>query len=243
MDSIIPTNVPITDEDIKKSKVVYKEENTMGDMSSMSPSDVAAVLGNHDSNDYGSGSAFWIFALIALMGGFGGWNNRGYNSQYATQDFVQNGFNFNDLQDQNRDLMSAVTSGTAQAVAATNQAEYEQIAVAKDAQYQLQQSLNNLGLIAQNNQANENECCCKMLRAIDNVNYNNAMNTASINANTTAQTQKILDKMSENEIAGLRAQVNSLQNQLNAVGTVKYPMSSAYTAGPNPFCQPCGCNM
>lgn len=243
MDSIIPSNVPITDEDIQKSKGIYTmEENEMGDMSSMSPSDVAAVLGNHN-DDYGSGSAFWIFALIALMGGFGGWNNRGYNPQYATQDFVQNGFNFNDLQDQNRDLMSAVTSGTAQAVAATNQAEYEQIAIAKDAQYQLQQSLNNLGLIAQNNQANENECCCKTLRAIDNVNYNNAMNTASINANTTAQTQKILDKMSENEIATLRSQVASLQNQLNNVGTVKYPMASSYNAGPNPFCQPCGCNM
>lgn len=240
MDSI-PTNVPITDMDIKKSKENYKEDNSMGEMSSMSPSDVAAVLGNHDHDDYGSGSAFWIFALIALMGGFGGWN-RGYNPQYATQDFVQNGFNFNDLQDQNRDLMNAITSGTAQAVAASNSAEYETIAAAKDAQYQLQQSLNQIALVAQQNQANENACCCQTLRAIDGVNYNAAMNTASINANTTAQTQKILDKMSENEIADLRSQVASLQNQLNQVGTVKYPMTSSYTAGPNPFCQTgCGC--
>lgn len=71
-----------------------------------------------------------------MGGGFGGWgNNRfGYEPQYATQDFVQNGFNFNDIQDQNRDLMNAINSGTAQSVAATNQAKYDNINVAKDIQ-------------------------------------------------------------------------------------------------------------
>lgn len=199
-----------------------KEETDMGEMSL---SDVAAVTGR---DDFGGNSAFWIFALIALMGGgFGNWNNRG--GQLATQEFVQNGFNFNDLQDQNRDLMNAITSGTAQAVRAANEAEYETIAVAKDAQYQLQQGLNNIQMLEQANQANQNKCCCETLRAIDGVNYNNAMNT-----------QKILDKMSENEIQALRSQVANLQNQLNSVGTVKYPMASTYTAGQNPFFQ-CNC--
>ena len=218
MDAIL--NTPLNN-----SNLYVKEADEMSDMSL---ADVAAVT--RDGNDFGGGSsAFWIFALIALMGGgFGGWNNRG---QVATQDFIQNGFNFNDLQDQNRDILNAITNGTAQAVAATTQAEYEQIAVAKDAQYQLQQGLNNLQLIAQNNQANQNQCCCNTLRAIDGVNYNNAMNT-----------QKILDKLSENEIQNLRSEVANLQMQLNNVGTVKYPMSTAYTAGQNPFFQcSCGC--
>ena len=51
-----------------------------------------------------------------------------------------------------------------------------------------------------------------------------------------------VDKMSENEIQNLRSEVANLQMQLNSVGTVKYPMATAYTAGQNPFFQcNCGC--
>ena len=91
----------------------------------LSASDVALLSGNNGM--WGDGSFMWIFALLILAGGgfngFGWGNGFGYQPQYATQDFVQNGFNFNDLQDQNRDLMNAVTGGTAQAVAATQQAK------------------------------------------------------------------------------------------------------------------------
>lgn len=205
--------------------------------SGLTASDVALL--NHDHDGWGDEGFMWIFALLILAGGgFGGFNN-GYRPQYATQDFVQNGFNFNDLQSQNRDIMSAITSGTAQAVATTNQAEYENIAVTKDAQYQLQQGLNAIQLLAQQNQATENQCCCNTLRAIDGVNYNQAMNTAAINQNTTAQTQKILDAIQGNRMADMQNQINQLQLQNAVAGVVRYPMSTAYNAGYNPFC---GCN-
>lgn len=118
----------------------------------MSLSDIAAVTGNEGMN----GSAIWFFALLLLFGmnGFNG----GYQPQYATQDFVQNGFNFNDLQDQNRDIINNITAGTAQAVAATNQAKYDNINVAKDIQANLTAQLNDVRGMEQNILAKESEC-------------------------------------------------------------------------------------
>lgn len=213
----------------------------------LSAADVALLNGRNDGFG-GNGDAFmWIFALLILAGGGNGFLGNGGNN-YATQEFVQNGFNFNDLQDQNRDILNAITSGTAQAVAAANQAEYETIAVAKDAQYQLQQGLNQVAMLAQQNQANQLQCCGNILRAVDGVNYANAMNTAAINANTTAQTQKILDAIAGNRMADMQNQINQLQLQNAVAGVVRYPNASTYYAGNNPFCNcgcgcGCGCNM
>lgn len=212
----------------------------MGQNNGLSASDVALLDGNR--NGWGDGSAFmWIFALLILAGGgFGGFGNRGYQS-VATQDFVQNGFNNQNLQAQTRDILSAVTSGTAQTVNAVTQAEYEQIGVAKDAQYQLAQGIAALNAQAQANMANENQCCCNTLKAIDGVNFANAQNTAAINANTTAQTQKILDAISTNRMADMQNQINQLQLQNAVAGVVRYPSASTYYAGNNPFCG-CSCN-
>ena len=186
----------------------------------LSASDVAMLANN---NDLGGNGIWWLALMIMFGGGFGGWGNRGGNP--ATQEFVQNGFNFNDLQDQNRDILQAITGGTAQAVAAAKEAEYETINVAKDAQAQLQMGLNQLQQIALQNQANENQCCCQTLRAIDGVNYQNAQNT-----------QKILDAITGNRMADMQNQINALQLQNAVAGVVRYPMASTYNSGNNPFC-------
>ena len=70
--------------------------------------------------------------------------------------------------------------------------------------------------------------------------YDAAMNTAAINANTAAQTQKILDAITGNRIADMQNQINQLSLANQMLGVVKYPMSTAYTSGGNPFCN-CGC--
>lgn len=77
---------------------------------------------------------------------------------------------------------------------------------------------------------------CETLRAIDGVNYNGALNTASINATTTAQTQKILDALAANKIEALQGKVSELQLAQAMQGVVRYPSSWAYSAGPSPFC-------
>lgn len=217
------------------------------DNGNLTASDVALLSGNGNGN-WGDASFMWILALLVLAnGGFGGFGwGGGYQPQYATQDFVQNGFNFNDLQDQNRDIMNAITGGAAQAVAATNQAKYDNINVAKDIQANLGSQLSDIRTAQVTALANQNECCCTTQRAIDGVNYNNAMNTAAINANVTEQTQKILDALTANRMAEMQNQINDLQLQNAMAGVLRYPNSWAYNAGTNPFCTNnygCGCNM
>lgn len=196
-------------------------------MDGMTASDVALL--NRDSN-WGDNSFMWIFALLILggLGGNGGFFGGGYRPQYATQDFVQNGFNFNDLQSQNRDIMNSISAGAAQ-----------EIEVAKDIENRLQAEIGQVAMMAQQNQSNQQQCCCNILRAIDGVNYNNAMNTASINANTTAVGQKILDAITGNRMADMQNQINRLELQQAMAGVVRYPSQFSYNAGPSPFCGPC----
>lgn len=68
-----------------------------------------------------------------------------------------------------------------------------------------------------------------------------AIDTAAINATTTAQTQKILDALAQNKIESLQAQVNQLYIDKQLCGIVRYPTASTYPA-PNPFCG-CGCGI
>ena len=56
-----------------------------------------------------------------------------------------------------------------------------------------------------------------------------ANDTALINATTVAQTQKILDAMSQNKIECLQNQVNNLNLQLAMTGVVKYPATTAFS--------------
>lgn len=199
--------------------------------------------GYGDGFGFGGGSGIWLFAILALMwGGNGlfGNNNLGYRP--STAEDVSNGFNFADLQDQNRDIMNAISNGTSQAVAATNQAKYDNINVLKDVQMALASQISDVRSMEQSILGAQQECCCNTLRAIDGVNYNNAMNTASINANTTAQTQKILDALKDNKIEALQSKVNALELAQAVNGVVRYPNSMSYNAGTSPFCtNGCGC--
>jgi len=215
-------------------------ENGMG----LSASDIA-LLNRGDGFGFGDGGAFmWIFALLILAGGgFNGFGG-GYRPQYATQDFVQNGFNFNDLQDQNRDLSNLITSGTAQSVAATNQTFHDNLAAMQNLYNETSRDLSGLALGQANLLAAQNECCCSTKMEIAQNRYEAAMNTASINETTTAQTQKILDAISQNKIEALQAQVNALELQNATQNVVRYPNSWTYNAGMSPFCNcggGCGC--
>ncbi len=233
----------------------------MNDNGALTASDVALLTGNNNDGfgNGGWGGMIWLFAILALMGGgFGGnWGGGGYRPQYATQDFVQNGFNFNDLQSQNRDIMNAITSGAAQAVAATNQAKYDNINVEKDIQAALTAQIGDIKTNQMTLLANQNDCCCSTKMALmdgfNSVNaaiaqarYENAMNTASINNTTNAGVQKIIDTLTGNQIQDLRDQVGQLQLANQLQGVVRYPQGWTYNAGNNPFCNNggcgCGCN-
>lgn len=227
----------------------------------LSASDVALLSDRNGSyGGWGDASFMWIFALLLLAGnGFGGWggnnsfaNAIGYQN-LATSNEVQRGFDNQNTMANQREILSAVTSGTAQGIAATNQTFHDTISVLSDKYNEITRDINAVALAQQQGIANQNQCCCDTRMAImqtgndiaagiAQARYDGAMNTAAINANTTAQTQRILDQLAENKIETLQAKVNSLELQNAMAGVLRYPNSWTYNAGMNPFCGGgCGC--
>lgn len=185
---------------------------------------------NRGYGDYGfgGGSGIWLFAILALLwggNGFFGGNNLGYRP--STAEDVSNGFNFSELQSENRDILGSISSNSANTVAAV-----ERVGSG------LTSDIHDLAMAVANTQAHQQECCCNILRAVDGVNYTNALNTAGINANTTAQIQKVLDVLAQNKIEALQAKVNQLELAQAVYGVVRYPSTTAYDAGANPFFRP-----
>jgi hypothetical protein len=90
--------------------------------------------------------------------------------------------------------------------------------------------------------AQTQQCCCETQQGILENRYLAAQNTAEINANTTAQTQKILDALCTNRMADMQNRIYQLEIQAATAGVVRYPNAFAYSAGANPFCgSSCGC--
>lgn len=194
------------------------------------------------------GMGVWGFLILALflMGGNGfGFGGNGFANaigyeNLATSNEVQRGFDNQNSVANQREILAAVNAGTAQSVSATNQSFHDLVGYFGDKYDEVSRDLSDIRVGQANMLAKENECCCNTLRAIDGVNYNNALNTASINANTTAQTQKILDAISANKVEALQSKVNELQLAQAMQGVVRYPNAYTYNAGTGPFCN-CGC--
>ena len=214
------------------------------DNGTLSASDVA-LLNRNDGFDWGGNSMMWIFALLILAGGgFGGLgfgNNAalGYEN-LATSNEVQRGFDNQNLQAQTRDILAAVNAGTAQSVAATNATFHDNLAAMQSLYNETARDLAGLAVGQANMLANQNSCCCETKSLIMQSNYDAAMRDATTNANITAQTQKILDAISQDKIEALQSRINSLELQSAVANVVKYPTSTVYSSGCNPFCN-CGC--
>lgn len=193
--------------------------------------------------------AFLIFALLMGNGGFG-FGGNGNGNANAIQADVNRGFDNQNTMAQTRDILSAVTNGTAQSVAAANQVYHDLSSNISDKYSELARDVAGVGAGVQ--QAIANQCQLngdlKLQIAetgsginanVAQTRYDSALNTAAINANTMAQTQKILDAISQNKIEALQGKVNQLELQNAMSNVVRYPNAYTYSAGPGPFCN-CG---
>lgn len=189
-------------------------------MENMSLSDIAAVT--KDNDDYFGNGGMWIFALLILMMMGGGYWNRGNQPEPVTEAGLCNAMNFNGLENSVGRLNDSLQNDYMGVQNGISSLGYETLRNFNETQNRI------------------SDCCCITQRGIDGVNYNSAINTANINANTTAQTQKILDALSQNKIESLQAQVTQLQLQNAMCGVVRYPSATTYCSGVNPF-GACGC--
>lgn len=179
--------------------------------------------------DLGGGDGLWLFALLILfgMGGFGGFGyGRGVDGRVATVEDLNNSANFTRLESQ------VMNNG--------NRIENK-----ADAAYS---GICNLGYEMAQQFSNTREqlanCCCEQRVSLSNTNAHIDQSTALINANITAQTQKVLDKLAEDKISALQGRISQLELQQAVCGVVRYPTSYTYNAGASPFCgggYSCGC--
>ena len=194
----------------------------MGMENGYSLSDVAAAT--RGSDGFGCGTDSWVliilFALIFGGGGFFG-GNRNFpvtNGEPVTEAGLCNAMNFNNLENAVGRLSDSLS------------ADY----------MGLQNGICNLGYETLRNfnstQQQLSECCCTTQRAIDSVNYNGAINTAAIQASSAENTQKVLDAIAGYRMADMQNQINQLQLQASLGNVVRYPTTSAYCSGTNPFC-------
>ena len=151
-------------------------------------------------------------AGLLFSGGFG--NNR---QNHATSNEVQRGFDNQNSMANQREILTAITNGTAQGVATTNQVFHDTLNVLQDKYNETTRDIYGVsGQIAQV-LANQNECCCSTKMLI----------TEGINS--------IKEQMAQNKIEALQGQVSNLQLQLATGNVVRYPNATTYTAGMPPF--------
>lgn len=188
---------------------------------------------------FGGSGFIWAFLIFALLMGNGGFFGGNQNQTNALSADMQRGFDSQNSVANQREILSA-TNGVYHDVVATLGDKYSELA--RDI----------AGVSAGVSQAIANQCQLngelKLQLAetgagvnanIAQSRFDSALNTAAINATTTAQTQKILDAIAQNKIESLQSKVSQLEMQNALSGVVRYPLQSTYNAGGSPFCN-CG---
>lgn len=199
-------------------------------------------------------------------------NAIGYEN-LATSNEVQRGFDNQNSMANEREILAAINSNSLQGMQNANMNTQYMAGMLNDKYNELQRDIAGVAMTQQGIMANQNDCCCSTKMLIqDNTaainaglaqnRYDEAMNTAAINAgiaqsrfdsamNTSNTIQAIKDEgaatralLQENKIEALQQKVQDLNLQAQLAGIVRYPMSTAYNAGFNPFCNcgnTCGC--
>lgn len=187
-----------------------------------------AYGGFNGGNDgfFGGNGAWFILILLALFGwggnGFGGYGNGNANGD------IQRGFDQSALTTGINNIQAsmcngfagvnqAVSNGFAQAEIAANSRQMADM----NQQFALQSALQN--------------CCCENRQATADLKYTMATEAANTRANCDANNQKILDKLCQLELDGVKqnyeGQLRAMQNQLAAANAENQSLRFAASQG------------
>ena len=187
-----------------------------------------AYGGFNGGNDgfFGGNGAWFILILLALFGwggnGFGGYSNGNVNGD------IQRGFDQSTLTTGINNIQTsmcngfagvnqAVSNGFAQAEIAANSRQMADM----NQQFALQSALQN--------------CCCENRQATADLKYTMATEAANTRANCDANNQKILDKLCQLELDGVKqnyeGQLRAMQNQLNVANAENQSLRFAASQG------------
>lgn len=185
---------------------------------------------------FGSGGGFiWAFLIFALLMGNGGFFGGNQNQTNALSADMQRGFDSQNTVANQREILSA-TNGVYHDVVATLGDKYSELA--RDiagVNAGVSQAIANQCQVAGDLKLQIAETGAGVNANIAQSRFDSALNTAAINATTTAQTQKILDAIAQNKIDALQSRVNQLETQTLLGNVVRYPTQTVYSAGGSPF--------
>ena len=194
--------------------------------------------GYSDNNGFNGTGAWWIIVLILLFAG--GWgrgfgNNGGYDAccTPATAQGMNDAFNFNQLDNGIRGLERGMCDG----FYSTNNAINSIGMALQNCCCETQQSIANLGYqmgqgfcgvdksILQSNFQNQagfnnlsnqlSSCCCDLERGQDAIKYQMSKDTSDIITAGHADTDRIINHLTQTEMDKLRTELQSAQFQLS----------------------------
>lgn len=224
------------------------ENGVLGGGGGMTPADFAAVMrgGNGYGYDGGwGGSCWWIVILfIALMFG-GGWGNNGFQNaigyeNLATSNEVQRGFDNQNSMANQREILAAVQGNALQEMQNNNLNTQYITGALNDKYNELQRDIAGVAMQQQQTMANQQQCCCETKMLISetaaNQRYESAMQNNAVIQAIQADGNATRQMMQQDKIDALRDRVQGLEMQNAMAGVVRYPNSTTYNAGYNPFC-------
>ena len=154
-----------------------------------------------------------------------------------------------------REILTAVTNAAAQGVATTNQTFHDTLNALQDKYNEITRDIAAVQVAQAQALANQNACCCDTKMLIQEVNagtnaniaqsrYDAALATANTNAAIAAGFADLNQTMAQDKIAALNNRIAQLELAQATSSVVRYPTTTAYTSGCNPFCNcgnGCGC--
>ena len=226
--------------------------------------EVPYISGGNNGNGMWGQDGIWAILLLALLGnrgfgfgggygggagGFAGGDLFGYQlGKVATTNDVASGFSTSEIMSDLNDILlgqATMQNFINQGFAGLNTSILTGFNGVDNAictlGYNIQSGFNSLG-------HQISDCCCTTQRAIDSVNYNLAKSTCDIVTNANAQTQRIIDYLTNEKIEGLRAENVALKGRISNDMQSAYilerlspcPKPAYYVPNPNCCYSPCG---
>lgn len=177
---------------------------------------VPQSFGNGNDGMFGGN---WMWFLLIWFAMFG-WGNNGFGNGYGggnAGNEIQRGFDQQSLMTGINGILPAVQNGFAQAEISANARQMADMQQANAIQSALQ------------------NCCCENRAATADLKYTMATEAANTRANCDANNQKILDKLCQLELDGIKqnyeSQLRAMQSRLNAATAENQSLRFAASQG------------
>lgn len=215
-----------------------------------------AMALSKDNNDIFGGNSTWVFFLFFLLawgngGFFGGGGNNAAREGELTRAELYSGLGQQDVFRNQSEIATELSAFERDATNNWGNIRYDNLQNTNALQAAMANGFYNVNSQLSENRYAQQQCCCETNRNIDALRYENAKNTCDIIAANTANTQRIMDMMMQNQVQALRDELSTAraalsnnvqtQNILSALQPV--PRPAYITSSPYASTNYCGCGV